>query len=139
MGEISVQLCILSGFQVKQQVFSTKCCSSVERSYSIHPTPIIDNQKCPKIDRWICRILITFFGANALKIRLLFYHSLTILSPLRLYPTPFSNSAFTTEEPTPMVILFEIPDTEIHHVSNQCHSHQAGFSLLSNNPVFHIF
>jgi len=80
-----------------------------------------------------------FFGANALKIRLLFYHFLTILLPLRLYPTPFSNSAFTTEEPTPMVILFEIPDTEIHHVSNQCHSHQAGFPLLSNNPVFHIF
>ena len=64
-----------------------------------------------------------FFGANALKIRLLFYHSSTNLSLLRLYPSPFSNRAFTTEEPTAMVILFEIPDMEIHRVSNQRHSH----------------
>ena len=122
MGEISVQLCILSGFQVKQQVFSTYC-HFVDRSYSIHPAPIIDNQKCLKIGRWICRILITFFGANALNVRLLFYHSSTNLSSLRLYPTPFSSHAFTTEKPTPIVILSEIPDTEIHHVSNQRHSH----------------
>lgn len=101
----------------------TNCCRFVERSYSIHPAPIIDNQKCLKIGRWICRILITFFGANALNIRFLFYHSSTNLSSLRLYPTPFSSRAFTTEKPTPIVILSEIPDTEIHHVSNQRHSH----------------
>ena len=58
LGGISVQLCIPSGFGPIRNLAGSsnfRCC--LDRPYSIHPTPIIDNQKYRYFDSQICRNL----------------------------------------------------------------------------------